>query len=1600
MNIESVYDDWSRKQPHLYRADVPEAEIDGIQFGLLSADEIKQRSVIEVDMTGRSNGMIVKQGGVTDTRLGTSNRDIICGTCCNEYTECTTGHSGYIRLAIPIPNAELMSMKTLTNLTKILNCFCYRCSRLILSRDFVNFQDIVNKTDDSTRLKRVVDAAKRRRICANYEQHGSKVDIREAMEQMKQSDKELENVSFKDILKRRATHGCMAVQPVWERHNTTLLHAVFPYSPAPSLSYIDVARILDNISDEDCLLLGIDPEHAHPRHMMWRIFPIPPIVIRQSQTVRKGNRRMAGYHDLTDSLNKIVSANAKLKLLLKDRDISEYSTIFNISKSSSGAITFEEPTSNSDHTSSTSASAFASTPEYKSAPVGQKRKRNRVGTDKPQAKRKKKVASASASASEHKSDYKSASVGQKRKRNGAGTDKPQAKRKKKVIISDEMKLFYKVNDGIFAYQNSTLKNAEKNRHGSKEKKSIRDVFAGQNENIMRRLVTGKRMNFTARTVAVPYFSKMHINEVGVPLEMCKKITYPERVTPYNIHRLTELVRRGPSQYPGARYVFDEKRKEGKGINLDIKSQRDNLELRYGMVVERHLIKHDIVLLNRQPSLHRFSIMAHRVVPVEGKTLRVHLAVTPAYNLDFDGDEVNMIVPQEEEARAEAAHLLLVDHNLMKGSKPLIKFVQNAVVAAYNLTRPNDRFTYKQVCQMILPLYEYDWPDKFLHNPTKLYSGHEIFSLALPDDFNLSVGSVRIQNGQMMEGQWDSKTLNGSRGLLRHYHQMYGGPKTADFITVICQLLDIYLTRFCPVTVSMNDVYQPETQSMVQSLKRNLSVLPETPSTTEEGTETYEKNMCNIMDRVRGVVSGKVEEISQKHDQNGFRDLVISGAKGNINNLCQVAGSIGQQYDPHAQRFTESTSHRVSSSEKHGMIYNSFTDGMTVLNMFYHFCASRNGLMGTGVKTSATGYAHRKFSKFLENLHADAYQGIINSHDELVQMLYGGDGFDPKHLMATTLPSFFLKKDYWKWTEDFTRSEIQPLYAFKCQMDLYPRVHNYKHILTFWSPVSIPNLLHYITQQDEKLDGSTIEPPANAYEIKEWREQLFHDLQSVLKYRKRFYIYLCLELSTLKLLQWPATSERLDILKEAIMDSIEYAYVDMGENIGLHAAQSMGEQMTQTSLNEFHKSGRRSALNSGVDRLTEITKNTKRAKTPSMIIYLNSAWAWDRVLVEEKANSLVHRDVSEIIHSVVPVIHEEEGEEEGKVETKTKSRSKKGKYDNYIYGEIVLHNNSHRSVLASMIDNQLRLKTRQDFKCGSFEWIDRDQCIFRVARNDPDITKWAKQAQLLKDIYYDPTTGKSRPTSTIVHVPELVYDLLSEQLCKLKWKGVDRIEYVDVEPVQDGEYCIVTRGSNMQHILGLPWVDVTRTITNDIAEMNQAFGIDAAAKSIEVELNAVLNSSGGCVENRHLQLLSANMTYMGYITSLGLKGLNARAKSTLRVCSFENCLPRFYQGAQKGEYDHCAGVAERLITGKRMVAGTGSVNIIQDKHAKPVDNSEVLNQRVCNLELPSLEALQALTTESITPIVEEERSSSSSSSSPSPSPVSQQARHFESSCSIM
>ncbi|KIY45807.1 beta and beta-prime subunits of DNA dependent RNA-polymerase [Fistulina hepatica ATCC 64428] len=569
-------------------------------------------------------------------------------------------------------------------------------------------------------------------------------------------------------------------------------------------------------------------------------------------------------------------------------------------------------------------------------------------------------------------------------------------------------------------------------------KAIRARLKGK-EGRLRGNLMGKRVDFSARTV-ITGDPNLELDEVGVPKSIAMNLTFPERVTPYNISHLQELVRNGPQTWPGARYVV---RDTGERIDLRYNKRADAF-LQFGWVVERHLQNGDYVLFNRQPSLHKMSMMSHRVRLMPYSTFRLNLSVTPPYNADFDGDEMNMHVPQSEETRAELSQIAWVPRQIIspQANKPVMGIVQDTLCGIRKFTLRDTFIDWEQVQNILLWVPDWDGtiPTPTIIKPKPLWTGKQILSMVIPRGINIFRSpekeafnptskvnpakdtGMMIENGEIFFGTVDKKTVGASQGGLIHVVFREKGPEVTCTLFSGLQKVVNYWLFHNGFSIGIGDtiagpkVMEKITETIASHKARVQQIIDEayhdrlkaSPGMTIR--ESFESQVERELNLARDT-SGRYAQENLK-DDNNVKQMVVAGSKGSFINISQMSVCVGQQ-SVEGRRIPFGFRHRTLphftkddfSPEARGFVENSYLRGLTPQEFFFHAMAGREGLIDTAVKTAETGYIQRRLVKALEDVQV-CYDGTVrNSLGDLIQFIYGEDGMDAAFIESQHIDTF-------------------------------------------------------------------------------------------------------------------------------------------------------------------------------------------------------------------------------------------------------------------------------------------------------------------------------------------------------------------------------------------------------------------------------------------------------------------------------------------------------------------------------------------------------------------------------------------------------------------
>lgn len=518
--------------------------------------------------------------------------------------------------------------------------------------------------------------------------------------------------------------------------------------------------------------------------------------------------------------------------------------------------------------------------------------------------------------------------------------------------------------------------APSQQRNGRKLKSVSDRMK-KKEGRIRGNLNGKRVDQSARSVITPdpYIS---IDELGVPIKIAVNITFPETVNKYNIEHMKTLIKNGPDIYPGAKYV--KKNKDSVTINLkyaNIDKIISNLKI--GDIVHRHLTDGDYVLFNRQPSLHKMSMMCHKVIIMPYQTFRLNVLDTPPYNADFDGDEMNLHCPQNIQTMSELMDIAAVPYMVIapRDGKPIIEIVQDTLVGSFRLTK--DHITIKDKVMANLQMVNCYFNGS-LEPPSLdkkyIYTGKEAYSQILPPGLfinrkNKSDEQFIIENSKLISGTLDKTVFHGiSTGLLPVIFHDYGPFELRKFLDntqrLICRWL---LTAGFSVGISDLVVDETTNDNLNNTIKKMKAKAYNKLDDIRRGeidnnsifnNEDYiEREIIGILNETTSQV-GKIGLSQIDEKTNRMINMVKSGSKGKETNIAQIIACVGQQ-NVDGKRisygFTDRTLPHFTKyddgPDARGFVENSFISGLSPTEVFFHAMGGREGLIDTAVK-SVTG----------------------------------------------------------------------------------------------------------------------------------------------------------------------------------------------------------------------------------------------------------------------------------------------------------------------------------------------------------------------------------------------------------------------------------------------------------------------------------------------------------------------------------------------------------------------------------------------------------------------------------------------------------------------
>jgi DNA-directed RNA polymerase beta' subunit len=756
-------------------------------------------------------------------------------------------------------------------------------------------------------------------------------------------------------------------------------------------------------------------------------------------------------------------------------------------------------------------------------------------------------------------------------------------------------------------------------------KSIKDRLNGKGGR-MRGNLMAKRVDFSARSV-ITADPNISIRDLGIPMKIAKNITKPVSVNSVNKAFLTKLVLNGPDEWPGAKIL---EKKNGESITLRY-VDRKSIVLEDGDIVHRHMMDGDPILFNRQPTLHRMSMMCHIAkIMKRGDTFRMNVADTKPYNADFDGDEMNLHMPQDVESESELKNLAAVPYQLISpaNNKPIIGIYQDSMLGCYRFTRENVNFTPREAMNLLMMFQKVNVQELLAKGDGERISSFDLLSQIMQpltmgyktkafkddEDSKTSNHILEIRNGKYIRGQIDKDVLGaGTKGLIQRSCNDFGNMAASNFIDDLQNIITEYM-KSSSFSVGISDLISDdktnqEIINVIEKKKQDVKNLIDqtqigvfennTGKTNEQEFETQVNNILNQASSEAGKIG-----LKSLDKNNRFVIMVNAGSKGSDLNISQMISCLGQQnvdgkripygFDqrtlPHYTKFDDSPGAR-------GFVESSYINGLSPQELFFHAMGGRVGLIDTAVKTSTTGYIQRRIIKGLEDLMVNYDMTIRTNKNKIVQFAYGEDGIDTIRVENQQMPivsmsiqdiyaHFNMPEESGKFKglsimmlkNTLTRYKKQKQETNdKCKMytdfmigareEIIKNVFKNKSDSIVNCPVALSYIVNNIQGQQNINANSLVDiTPLEAFAM---IEETYANLEKIhyAPPTQLFKVLYYYYLSPKDLLFVKRFNKTaLSVLLNTIQLTYKRAIVTPGEMVGMLAAQSIGEVSTQMTLN--------------------------------------------------------------------------------------------------------------------------------------------------------------------------------------------------------------------------------------------------------------------------------------------------------------------------------------------------------------------------------------------------------------------------------------------------
>lgn len=909
----------------------------------------------------------------------------------------------------------------------------------------------------------------------------------------------------------------------------------------------------------------------------------------------------------------------------------------------------------------------------------------------------------------------------------------------------------------------------------------------------------------------------------------------------------------------------------------------------------------------------------------------------------------------------------------KSAVPIIQLVQDVLLGVYRISDDNTTIDSKVAANLQMVNSNFKGSIELLK---KQYSGKEIFSMILPSNINTKIGDVLIENSQLKNGKMVKNTFQGmSKGLIPivyHDHSPDEARKFLDNIQrLICRwlMVDGFSVGMSDLIMSdeINAQIKAKIKEMKQEAYKDLDKYRRgdyNNNTIGTNEEYIERETINILNQINKEVS-RICLDSINENNNRMINMVKSGAKGKENNVAQMIGCVGQQnFDnkriaygfngrtlPHFTMFDDGPDAR-------GFVENSFINGLTPHEVFFHAMGGREGLIDTAVKTSENGYISRRLIKSMEDARVQYDYSVRTATGQILQYEYGEDGWNSTKIEKHELPIFNMNPVQIAHEYLLTDDDELSVYMLKpvveetkkhltrCKELFQNLLDERETIIVNVFECEKPDDINYpipfkriIHNADVKLKNMNIrrrKSDLNAGYIIDKIQYLLDNLSNHLYFRILIHTFLNPKQIIIK---YGFNKTVFDYIIDKIIWYFKQSVIYPGEMVGVVAAQTIGEMGTQMTLDSFHVSGTAAAVQatSGVPRLKEILSVSKNVKTPTMTIHLKDDVATIYNIKDDNAVDMAKMsaigvkndiellrlcdilDKSQIFWDNDKLTDIDDDKSFVSMYNQFKDINTNDCYNSKLVLRMIFNKEKMLMCNIRMIDifTSLNKKYNNFFECIYSDDNDQ-QCIMRIS-----ILNISTAIELFGN------EDHIAVMKAFEH--NLVYNTIIKGVKGIKKVSMNKIQkniYKNGEFVPKISWVLNTDGSNMKDIMINPNIDANSTMSNDIREIYSVLGIEAARKALFLELENVLGE--GKINYRHISMLIDTMTCKGQLMSIDRHGINRSDVGPLAKCSFEETTDMLVNASIFSEYDNLEGVSANVMIGHLATCGTQTCELMLDE----------------------------------------------------------------------